>query len=164
MKGIHWSPIISPHKGPVIWKAFPLYDINWHGVVSFSPRHINGFDQHCSIFHCQFNGDITVLNSHSYHIESSDSPQTHNHSSVAWSRAWQGDQETAERRVPYTPRHLPPLWHATLVTPLWVPIYTARSRSRSRSWAEWIYEVVLFTKVYNSYFTQWFLHKQHTVG
>ena len=28
VKGIHWWPVDSPHKGPVMWKVFSYHDIN----------------------------------------------------------------------------------------------------------------------------------------
>ena len=27
VRGIHWSPVNSPHKGPVMWKMFPFDDV-----------------------------------------------------------------------------------------------------------------------------------------
>ena len=41
VRGIHWSPVSSPHKGPVMWKMIPFDDVNIlrNIVVSCSLRH-----------------------------------------------------------------------------------------------------------------------------
>ena len=38
VRGIHWWPVDSPHKGPVMWKALPCHDVfmsDHHSNLSF---------------------------------------------------------------------------------------------------------------------------------
>ena len=46
VKGIHWWPVDSPHKGPVTWKMFPIEDVIIttleHGVQAPAATHLWG--------------------------------------------------------------------------------------------------------------------------
>ena len=45
MRGIHWWPVNSPHKGPVTWKMFPFDDVIMLQQMTFThtlPRTFNG--------------------------------------------------------------------------------------------------------------------------
>ena len=45
VRGIHWWPVDSPHKGPVTWKMFPFDDVIMHYIVisktSCAVKHID---------------------------------------------------------------------------------------------------------------------------
>ena len=53
LKGIHWWPVDSPHKVPVMWKAFPYYDVtmrvDWHGI-NLETHHLTALKHYFTLF------------------------------------------------------------------------------------------------------------------
>ena len=44
MRGIHWWPVNSPHKGPITWKKFPFNDVIM--IITMC-----NYYMHCNIIH-----------------------------------------------------------------------------------------------------------------